>query len=434
MSATAPAGLGEGSAGVQDPGKLYRARTGIPVLAPLDGLRAVAIAGVVLVHTFRYLFPPTSELGIASVYGTLTSCLDILFVLSGFVLFLPTAWRDGKFGPAAPYLLRRAARVYPALWLVLALCIVLIAIWPTTGGPPSPALNDIGYHVIGIHLPMQLIDIHSAIGLGLDGPMWTLSVELLFYLLLPFVAGYFYRHPVAWTVGAAIVAVAWRVGADHFDKVADFLGLHSSPQDIALMRVSALGQFPCWVFHFAAGMSAALIVSRLIARGPDPARARRAGWVQLGALVAFIAITLLAGRYAIGGNPLSFVDARGNPLLTLAIPATIATFMGAVSLAPRLLQLPLSISPLRWFADISYGVYLIHVPAILFLSALIAGAGDTLLKPFGTRIEIGLAAAVAIVAWAWASSRLYEIPIRRWAREVSMRWARRPKRVAGEPS
>ena len=46
--------------------------------------------------------------------------LVILFVVSGFVLFLPTAARGGDFGDVGAYALRRAARLIPAYyWLCL---------------------------------------------------------------------------------------------------------------------------------------------------------------------------------------------------------------------------------------------------------------------------------------------------------------------------
>ena len=399
----------------QDPGKQYRAKVGIPILPPLDGLRAVAIVGVVLVHTIRDLFPPGADLGTAVVYGPLTNSLDILFVLSGFVLFLPTAARAGRFGDVGQFLIRRGARLFPGMWLVIVVVLLLIALWPNDPGPAFPGGWAIGVHAIGMHLPAQLVDIDLPVGLSIDGPLWTMSVEILFYLMLPLVAGAFYRHPLRGLVVAAVIAIGWRVAADHLIDLSSSVGYDPGAQDLALLRISALGQFPVWVFHFAAGMAGAMLVVRLLETRPGPWLARRAAWVQIASLGLFVACALLAGRYAIDGTPLSFVDARGNPLLTIALPVSIASFMVAVSLAPKAFQRPLALPVMRWFGDISFGVYLIHVPAIGIVVALLAGAGGPLAEPARERAVIVAIVFAVIVSYAYLSARFVEIPIRRWA-------------------
>ena len=66
-----------------------------------------------------------------AIFGTLPRVpLVILFVVSGFVLFLPTAARGGRFGDVGAYALRRAARILPAYWLSLVVAIVLLAVLP----------------------------------------------------------------------------------------------------------------------------------------------------------------------------------------------------------------------------------------------------------------------------------------------------------------
>ena len=86
--------------------------------------------------------------GRVAVFGTLPRVpLVMLFVVSGFVLFLPTAARGGRFGDVGDYALRRAARILPAYWLSLLVAIVLLAVLPLGPGVArdrriAPARDD----------------------------------------------------------------------------------------------------------------------------------------------------------------------------------------------------------------------------------------------------------------------------------------------------
>src|SRR2546425_10688156 len=82
----------------------------------IDGLRAVAIGVVLLFHAFPRLFPG----GFIGV--------DIFFVISGFLITgnISRGIEAGSFSISGFYL-RRVRRIFPALLLVLACC--LIAGW-----------------------------------------------------------------------------------------------------------------------------------------------------------------------------------------------------------------------------------------------------------------------------------------------------------------
>jgi peptidoglycan/LPS O-acetylase OafA/YrhL len=83
----------------------------------LDGLRAVAVGVVILVHAFR---------GKAFTGGFVG--VDIFFVLSGYLittLFLGEKNATGRISLVRFYL-RRILRLTPALWLVLAFCALLL--------------------------------------------------------------------------------------------------------------------------------------------------------------------------------------------------------------------------------------------------------------------------------------------------------------------
>lgn len=108
--------------------------------------------------------------------------LILFFVISGFLLYRP--WLGAALGrreppPLATYLRSRAARILPAYYLALAGAMALV--WGL-GSTPGVRLPDAD------GLPLFLIfgqNIGHATALTLDPPMWTLCVEVAFYLCLP---------------------------------------------------------------------------------------------------------------------------------------------------------------------------------------------------------------------------------------------------------
>ena len=62
------------------------------------------------------------------VWGTVGNVIDVFFIISAFLLFLPVIARGGEIGSIRSFYVRRAARIYPAYWLSLAVLLVLMAI------------------------------------------------------------------------------------------------------------------------------------------------------------------------------------------------------------------------------------------------------------------------------------------------------------------
>ena len=162
-----------------------------------DGFRAYAVFGVVALHVLGFsgvLIALGDGTRFQLVQGTLGQAIDVLFVVSGFVVFLPTVARGGEFGSVRAFAVRRAARLVPAYWAILALA---RAAGPVSAEPPLPdaRLLSVGANTLFLQTPVQLFhEVPS--GFGVTEPVWTLSLEVTFYLLLPLVAGWYYRHPL----------------------------------------------------------------------------------------------------------------------------------------------------------------------------------------------------------------------------------------------
>ena len=197
-------------AGKIDPGKSWRGAHGIPVVPVFDGYRAAAIIGVVLFHVFQasgvFVALGDSTVGTFA-WGLLPHSLDVLFIVSGFVIYLPTVARNGDFGQVSAFAIRRAARLFPAYYIVLVLSLILLAAFGAAG--TFPGAGDIAAHFTVVQTPALLFDNGFPLGFGVVPPVWTLSVEVGFYIVLPLVAVAYFRRPFLGLALAAAIVASW---------------------------------------------------------------------------------------------------------------------------------------------------------------------------------------------------------------------------------
>lgn len=401
-----------------DPGKQDRAAHGIPIIPALDGFRAFAILGIVALHLSG--MPGTSGLRVL-VFGTLPNMVDVLFIISGFVVFLPTVAQGGRFGSVGAYALRRGARLLPAFWLAIGLVVLMLALWPLQPAPPFPGWVDVGTHLIGAQAIGQLVNPDFNLGLIIDGPLWTLTLELTFYALLPLVAARYFRHPMIGLGIAALITIGWKVGFANLGAILEPFGFRPDPTSLQWLELRSLGQFPAFAFQFALGMTAAWAYVGLRSGDKRPEwLARRAVWAQLLSLIVLGFCAYLFGRFAVGNTLLAPTRARQDVLLTLVLPAAMTVFILATCFAPRLLQMPFALPAARSLGDVSYGIYLIHLPVILFVTALYFPEAPQI-GPLGGTLALAIVVLPVVVLYGYLSAHLLEQPIRRWAHRFGRR-------------
>lgn len=416
-----------------DPGKERRAAAGLPVVPAFDGYRAYAIASIVLLHLIVYagwtragrfdtpLFPHL-------VMATLGQAIDVLFVISGFVVFLPTVARGGELGSVRGYFLRRAARLAPAYWLILVISLVLIALVSVSPPLAFPGAGTIVAHLLFLQMPAQMFHPIST-GFGVDGAVWTLSLEVTFYVLLPLIASWYTRRPwLGLAVGAALTA-GWHEAFGHLDTLNSFFGLGISPGEVVRLQVAASTQFPFYAFSFAAGMTGAWAYVRCRRADAEQARRRYALPVLVGALVALAGFTYLIGHSP--GADFSPQAARQSPFVAIGYSGALATAMVAGAFVPGIWQWVFANRLARWLGDISYGIYLVHVLIVTFAVRALQVKG-TGVPGLNVAVTVGdgsvgyLLKLTAIVVplsvlYGWLSARLFEQPIRRWAQRYGRR-------------
>jgi peptidoglycan/LPS O-acetylase OafA/YrhL len=335
----------------------------------LDGLRAVAAAAVLLTHVaFR-----TGETG-RGAGGALLARFDsgvaVFFVLSGFLLYPVTP-------PLRRYVLRRAARILPAYWVVVAV-VALYASVPATHW-------WLGQTYVG----------------GLAGPLtqtWSLCAELAFYAVLPGLTALARRWEWPVIAGCAMLGYGW-IAAVH---------LLGAPDRLLLW-------LPGHLDWFAAGMAVAVLARRGVPAWLDQlAQWPGTCWATAGALL-FLLATPIAGPLTLAPIP------GGAALIKEAGYLVVATLLLVPSaLGPQ--RGPLVSEPLRLLGRISYGVFLWHL-VVLDLVYRLTGWADFSGRMLPVAVLTGLAS-VAIGGLSWV---LVERPALRLADRVT----RRPP--AGQP-
>jgi peptidoglycan/LPS O-acetylase OafA/YrhL len=309
----------------------------------LTGVRALAAMLVVGTHA-AYTTGKYTHGFAGLVYSRMEIGVPIFFVLSGYLLFGP--WVKAAAGGApAPsvrrYAWHRVRRIMPAYVVTV---LVAYAIYHFRDGGPNP-----GHSWWGLFRNLTLTQIYTdnygfaLLHQGLT-QMWSLAVEVAFYVALPVLAYLLLvvfcrrrwqpRLLLAGLGGLALISPAWMV----LVHTGDFL-----PDGAKLW-------LPGYLVWFLGGM----LLTVLAAVGA------RCYW--------FVAVPLAVICYVIvstpiGGEPQTSPYGLTQALVKMAFYTVIATLvvaplaLGNQGWYPRLL----ASRPMVWLGEISYEIFLVHL-------------------------------------------------------------------------
>jgi peptidoglycan/LPS O-acetylase OafA/YrhL len=189
------------SASVAASGTLYEETR----LSALDGLRGVAVLLVLWYHLWEISWLPAPASWLQFVPETGFIGVHLFFFLSGFVISYPFA-RAVVRGDAPPtwghFAWRRFIKIVPSYLLSIA---AVYAIGYPRHEDATPAVQAILTHLLFIHT--WFLATYGSI----NGVLWTLAVEVEFYLLFPLLWWCFSRRPWVTSAAMIVVAIAWRV-------------------------------------------------------------------------------------------------------------------------------------------------------------------------------------------------------------------------------
>ena len=171
-----------------------------------DGVRALLIGLVGWFHIWQQSWlTPVAVIGgrIWSLDFLLRSgyiWVDGMILLSGFLLYLPYAEDGERRMDLKRFYLRRFARIWPSYALnVIVFFLMSLDAYART----SDAVWDLVSHLTFLH-PLTFATYY---GSPINGALWTVGVEVHFYLIFPLVLRVFRRRP--YLTAAVMCAAAW---------------------------------------------------------------------------------------------------------------------------------------------------------------------------------------------------------------------------------
>jgi peptidoglycan/LPS O-acetylase OafA/YrhL len=366
-------------------------------LPALDGLRALAVAGVFAYH-----------LGWGGATGGYLG-VDLFFVLSGFLittLLLEERALTGRVRLGA-FWARRARRLLPALFLLVAVIALYVVLDGRFGGTGAAAsVNLSGLRGDALATLFYVANWHAIFShqsyfaqFAASSPLkhtWSLAIEEQFYLVWPLVLLVLLKvSRGAWRRVGLIVAVAGALGS-----AALMSALYHSAADANRVYYGT----DTHLFDMFGGIALAMLVAARPQPGP---RARRL--LHLAAPICAVALGVCWVRAGTGSGLVPSWMYRGGFLLCAALAAVVIADVRQVQHGP--LGQVLSVRPLRYIGRISYGLYLWHFPVIVYLTPERLGISGIALNA----LRVGVT-----LLFASLSYRFVENPIRR-ARPVGWR-------------
>lgn len=295
-----------------------------PYRPEIDGLRAIAVLPVILFHAQFAAFAG----GFVGV--------DVFFVISGYLIatIILNDLESGRFSFRHFYE-RRARRILPALFLVMAACLPFAWWWmlPAQLEAFGQSLIAVALFVSNVLFWQQSGYFDVAAELKPLLHTWSLAVEEQFYLLFPITLALLWRFARRWTLVCLIV-----VG---------LISLLVSQWASGAMPSANFYLAPMRIWELMVGAICALLGRDGMRRSSDPAGFAGLGLIAI-AVFVYDRQTPFPGLYA---------------LLPVLGTCLILRYAGPTTRIAGLLGSP----PLVGIGLISYSAYLWHQPIFAFL-------------------------------------------------------------------
>lgn len=363
-----------------------------PYLAGLDGIRAIAVLGVIAYH-----------LGFGWASGGLLG-VGVFFVLSGYLItdLLVAEHRRHGHIDLKRFWIRRARRLLPALFLML----FVVVGWATLFDPIQlPALRDdlpsAVFYFSNWWFIFQHVSYFARFGPPSPlGHLWSLAIEEQFYLLWPLLLLAGMRWLRSKKQRIALILVLALASAIAMGVLFNPLGDPTRVYDGTDTRAFAL----------LAGAALALAWPRDLRVRPLTPGARHVLEIAGGAGLAGILVLFCAtNEYESFLYPTGMLLCALFTAIVIVVTVHPGTRLGGI----------LGVAPLRWIGERSYGIYLWSYPIIVLTTPLNRSPGPL-------RSVLDVAATLGLAALSW---RYLEDPIRHgalgrlWPRLRAKHWS-----------
>ena len=284
----------------------------------MEGLRGYAVFLVFFVHfgsqIAGYLPAHSATSDIAASLKTMGNAgVDLFFVLSGYLIYGKLISRPQPF---LTFMRRRVERIYPTFIAVFALYVIFSYLRPSEDKIPHSFLHGLGYLAANFFLLPGLFPINAMITQA-----WSLSYEIFFYLAIPL---------VVMLTGMRVWNPRTRIALFLLVTVAFVIYCSAEGGHVRLIM------FVSGIFLYE------VIRNRLWAAPPQ----------------------LLAPLAVLGGLALLNAPLTGAAGFSLKICALFVAFFVLCHVCfvhpSAWVSRLLSLTPIRWFGNMSYSYYLMH--------------------------------------------------------------------------
>lgn len=293
----------------------------------INWLRGLAAIFVVFSHILFFSISQPDKNVIWTIISPLFNgghaAVELFFVLSGFLIPLSLVSCDYNL---KTYFWHRAKRILPLFWFM---CLMLFIVF-------MPLFR---WHYKWITIPIHFLGIQSLVPIEVPGlvvlnPMWTLTIEISFYALLPFIWKRFNKNPVNSIVNMFFIAFVWRIFCALIDHKLNLL-----------TSLYLTVQLPGQLFEFSMGMG----LASLYIRGWKLNKKANEFWIELLFIVLVYSYT---NNYMGLGYLLATVSCGVILFLSVFYHQTNSLIK-------------------KWLSKIgviSYSIYLWHVPVIFMVN------------------------------------------------------------------
>jgi peptidoglycan/LPS O-acetylase OafA/YrhL len=352
-------------------------------LPPVEGMRACAAVGVVITHVAFQ----TGHTGgvVGRLFGRFDLAVAVFFALSGFLLWRghAAAARGLREVPATGHYLRsRLIRIMPAY---LVAVVVILTLLPDAGADLTVWLANLS--LTQIYVPLTLTA-------GLT-QMWSLAVEVSFYIALPVFALLVRRVPVRARIpvlaAAGVVSLGWAL-----------IPIHTP------VGVSSLNWPPAFLSWFVAGMLLAELTVTPVG-WPHRLARRRILMAAVAAVAFLVAASPVAGPEGLtpGTAHQFIVKVAMGAVCSGALLAPLV--LDAPDTPHRILGNTTMVALGRW----SYGLFIWHLAALWMVFPVIGEFAFNGHMPVVLLLTVLIGFAIAAVSYALIESPC-RVALRRW--------------------
>ena len=311
----------------------------------MDGMRGAAVLMVLIYHLKEALASDLHVslgrlyLGINGFAAAGFMGVEVFFFISGFVLFYPyarTLFEGKPLQTVTHFVDRRALKILPSyvFSLTFMTAVALLELSrPLAVGAALDLMRNYALHLFFAHSAFK--DTFFAI----NGPLWSLAIEVQFYLLFPAIAWAFRRWALATPLVLVAISSAYRF----------YLQAHGGAYNSFYVY-----QLPGFLDLFAFGMGSSYLTVMFRALYPQLAR-WRIGFTALSLFTAVALNAMLFSLVAAGSGPEAW---HWQNTFRTVFGALLAVFAVAGMLALPFWQRLVANPVLVYLAFISYNLYL----------------------------------------------------------------------------